>query len=114
MDHAGATGRALGTSWGRLTNALLGGWEFSGVLTLQSGVPALVQQDGGSLLEGTQRPNIVGDPDPGLSLREKIDRGQWFNEAAFSRPDQDVLGSAPRTLNYRSPHLRNRQYAIPS
>jgi hypothetical protein len=106
------TGRAVGADWGGLANALLGGWEISGVLTLQSGVPTLVTQDGGSLLEGTQRPNLVGDPDPGLSLQEKIDRGQWFNVDAFSRPDQDVYGSAPRTLGYRSPHLRNLDFAI--
>ncbi len=106
------TGRALGADWGRLTNALLGGWEVSGIITLQSGVPLQVTQSGGTLHDATQRPHLVGDPDPGLSVMERFNRGQWFNPDAFQKPDPDTIGTAPRLLNYRTPPLSNLDLAL--
>ncbi len=105
------TGRALGTDWGGLANALLGGWEISGVWTYQTGVPMQVVQNAGTLWDATQRPHLIGDPDPGGDLKQKVETG-WFNEAAFERPAADTIGSAPRTINYRSPHLHNLDAAI--
>mgnify|MGYP005842162279 CR=1 FL=1 len=106
------TGRALGADWGKLTNALLGGWELSGVWSYQTGAPLNVTQNAGQLWDASQRPNLVGDPDPGLGLKEKFNRGQWFNAAAFSRPAGDTIGTSPRLINYRSPHLHNLDLAI--
>jgi len=106
------TGKALGTDWGKLTNALLGGWEISGILSLQTGVPISVTQSGGVLWDATQRPNLVGNPDPGGSVREKFDSGQWFNVSAFEKPEPDTIGTAPRTLNYRTPPLSNLDFAL--
>ncbi len=105
-------GRAVGTDWGRLTNALLGGWEISGIVTLQTGVPINVTQSGGVLWDATQRPNLIGNPDPGGSVREKFDSGQWFNVSAFEKPEPDTIGTAPRTLNYRTPPLSNLDFAL--
>ncbi len=106
------TGRAVGTDWGRVTNALLGGWEVSGIASLQTGVPIQVNQNGGVLWDATQRPHLVGDPDPGGSVTERFDSGQWFNESAFEQPEPDTIGSAPRNLNYRTPPLANVDLAI--
>ncbi len=105
-------GRRLGAQWGRITNALLGGWELSGIWTYQTGAPLNVTQSGGVLWDAVQRPNLIGNPDPGMGLKEKFNRGQWFNPDGFSQPPIDVLGTAPRNLNYRSPHLHNLDAAI--
>jgi hypothetical protein len=106
-------GKALGTDWGRVTNMFLGGWEVSGIWTYQSGSPLNVVQDGGTLWNTSQqRPHLIGDPDPGLSTMEKFDRNQWFNVAAFARPDPDTYGTAPRLLSYRNPHLHNLDAAL--
>jgi hypothetical protein len=99
------TGKLLGNSWGRLSNALLGGWQVSGYMTFQSGVPIAVTQSGGTLWDATQRPNLIGDPNPGGSVVDRLTK--YFNEAAFSQPPSDVLGTAPRYLNYRAPGIRN-------
>jgi hypothetical protein len=103
-------GKALGGGWGRLANALAGGWQISGFLTFQSGVPLNISQSGGTLWAGTQRPDLVGDPDPGGSVINRLDR--YFNPAAFQRPVPDTLGSASRTLNYRAPGIRNAEMAL--
>jgi hypothetical protein len=103
-------GRALGTGWGRLANALLGGWQASGFMTFQSGVPLQVTQSGGTLWNASQRPNLIGDPNPGGSVLDRING--YFNPAAFSQPAVDTLGSAPRMLNYRAPGIRNADVSM--
>ena len=103
-------GKALGNSWGRLANALAGGWQVSGFMTFQSGVPLSVSQSGGTLWAGSQRPDLVGNPNPGGSVAQRLDA--YFNPAAFQRPAPDTLGTAARTLNYRAPGIRNAEMAL--
>ena len=103
-------GQAIGTDWGRFTNMLLGGWEVSSFLTFQTGVPIYVTQSGGALLEGTQRPNLIGDPSMPGAVEDRM--YNYFNVAAFSQPATDVLGTAPRNLNYRAPGIRNADVAV--
>jgi hypothetical protein len=104
------TGKALGTGWGRFANALLGGWQVGGFLTFQSGVPLQVTQSGGTLWNSTQRPNLIGDPNPGGSVLDRINA--YYNPAAFSQPAVDTFGSAPRMLNYRAPGIRNADLSM--
>jgi len=111
-------GKRIGTGWSHGLNMLAGGWEVSGILTLSSGFPLNSGSQfresplqGGVLWEGTQRPNLIGDPRRSGSVKERL--GRYFNEAAFSRPAPDTYGSAPRTLpNYRSPGIRNSDLAL--
>lgn len=103
-------GRKLGTNWNRWLDAFLGGWELSGFALLQSGVPLHVTQSGGNIWNGTQRPNLIGDPSTSGPISERINR--WFNEAAFEKPPVDVRGTAPRTLHYRGPHIRTLNAAL--
>lgn len=74
--------------------ALLHGWQFSGVATLQSGQPVYVNQDGDTLNTDSEdiRPNLTGDPTLSSSERS-IER--WFNTAAFTRATQ-TYGTSPR------------------
>ena len=95
---------------GQALERAAGGWQVSGFMTFQSGVPLDISQSGGTLWAGTQRPDLVGDPNPGGSVVQRLDA--YFNPAAFLRPVPDTLGTAPRTLNYRAPGIRNAEMAL--
>lgn len=104
------SGRKLGTGWNRWLDALFGGWQLSGMALLQSGMPLQVTQSGGNIWNGTQRPNLLGDPSTSGSVVSRLNR--WFNEKAFSQPPIDVPGTAPRTLNYRGPAIKTLDAAL--
>jgi hypothetical protein len=111
-------GKAIGNSWNKPLNMLLGGWEVNALTTFSSGFPL----NSGSqfreaplqnpvLWEGTQRPNLNGDPSVQGSVESKLDH--YVNAAAFSRPAPDTFGTMPRTIStYRSPALKNLDAAI--
>jgi hypothetical protein len=91
--------------------ALVRDWMVTGVVTLQSGIPlAVTQQTNFNAFAGfgTQRPNLVGDPElPGSERSET----QWFNTAAFAVAPQFTLGSASRNP-VRGPGYRNVELAF--
>jgi hypothetical protein len=60
--------------------------------------------------EGIQRPNLIGDPSRPGPVRGKLDN--YYNAAAFSRPAADTYGSAPRTLGYRVPGMKNADLTL--
>ena len=95
--------RRFGSGLSRLADAVLGGWELSAFFTLQSGFPLQVNQSGGTLWNGTQRPNLVGDPATPGDIHDQLNN--YFNQAAFSRPAPDTFGTAPRTLDMRGPRV---------
>jgi hypothetical protein len=96
-------GRKFGGGSNRLVDAFIGGWEVSGFFTGQSGNPLQISQDAGQLWNGTQRPNLIGDPAASGSVVERLNG--YFNTASFSRPAIDTFGTAPRYLNYRGPGI---------
>jgi len=73
------------------------------VFSRQSGMPLSVTQSGGLIWDGTQRPNLVGDPSTSGSIQSRLDN--YFNATAFSQPAPDVPGTTPRTLSYRGPAI---------
>ena len=83
-------GHTVGGNWNTLTNALIGGWEFSGIYLYSSGVPLSITAPGATLGNGWgTRANVVGDPsvsNPSASL--------WFNPAAFAAPAPYTFGDS--------------------
>lgn len=96
-------GRKFGTNMNRAMDWLVGGWDVSGMATLSAGMPQQVTQSGGNIWDGTQRPNLVGDPSTSGRVQDRLNN--WFNPSAFSQPPIDTVGSAPRTLKYRGPKM---------
>ena len=96
-------GKTWGSNWNKVTDLIAGGWEISGMASLQSGMPLQVTQSGGSIWDGTQRPDLIGDPSTSGSVQDRLNN--WFNPAAFSKPALDVPGSAPRNLSFRGPKI---------
>lgn len=94
----------------RLLDAFIGGWEISAFWLLQGGNPLQISQSGGVLWNGTQRPNLIGDPSTSGRMQDRLNN--YFNPNAFSRPDPDTFGTAPRYLNYRGPGIRTIDAAL--
>jgi len=103
-------GRLLGKGWNRALNFAAGGWMASGVTIFQDGYPVVIGLASSNLLAGTQRPNLIGDPSMPGSVRDRLNG--YFNLNAFSRPVADTYGSAPRTLNYRTPGIANADLTL--
>jgi len=111
-------GKAIGNSWSKPLDILLGGWEVNALMTFSSGFPLNsgsqyreTPLQNGVLWEGTQRPNLNGDPSVEGSVESKLDH--YVNATAFSRPAPDTFGTMPRTIStYRSPGLKNLDAAI--
>jgi hypothetical protein len=96
--------RKWGSGWNRVTDVVLGGWDVSGIFSRQSGMPLSVTQSGGNIWNGTQRPDLVGDPSTSGPITSRLDN--YFNVNAFSKPEIDVPGTAPRNLSYRGPAIQ--------
>ena len=77
-----------------LSQAVFGGWQVNGIVTVLSGRPFTPQYAAADV--GQQRPDRVGDP------RANIPAGLAFNPAAFARPqaadDGDFYGNAGRNI----------------
>jgi hypothetical protein len=77
---------------------IVGGWQLSGTVVLQTGQPFSVYGDQANYsLAGTQFPNRV----PGVPLyvsNKGIDG--WFNPAAFSKPADGTWGNVRRNYLY--------------
>jgi hypothetical protein len=78
-------GHRWGSNWSRPLDLALGGWQFNGIYTLQSGLPFNLQVGGG--VQGNERPDRVGNPgvDPGNIIT-------YINAAAFAAPPATLYG----------------------
>jgi hypothetical protein len=105
-------GKQFGHSWNRPLNAVLGGWQWSGILTAKSGLPLSINpatnNTGG--FGFNQRPNLV----PGVSpVPQDQSVTNWINPAAFVQPPAFTFGDAPRFLsNLRAPRYFNWDMGI--
>lgn len=73
----------------------LGGWQISGVTSMQTGNPLNlgINPDQAGIGQGGQRPNVVGDWQQGGGQRL-----QWFNTAAFALPAAGTFGNLGRNV----------------
>lgn len=103
-------GRPTGASWSRVTNAILGGWSFAPILTIDTGMPLNVTVSGSPSNTGAttsvDRPNVVGNwqlANPTVA--------EWFNTAAFVANAPYTYGNAGRNI-IRGPGLVNLDAAL--
>ena len=114
-------GKRFGSHMGRMEDAVLGGWQVTGVTTFKDGFPlGVTASDNTHSFGGNQRPNLIGNPHVS---HPAID--QWFNStnggpcstavsgAAFCQPDPFTFGNVPRFMpNLCAPGLNNWDLAI--
>ncbi len=87
----------------RALGYIVGGWEISGILTLQSGRPftALVSKDNANVLASVDRPNVKGDGNAGPKTVQ-----QWININAFELAPAGTFGNEGRN-NLIAPSFKN-------
>ena len=95
--------KMIGQGWNRAVNAVLGGWQLSGILTAKSGLPLSINpatnNTGG--FGFNQRPDLVQGVNP---VPENQSITHWIDPAAFAQPAQFTFGDSPRFLsNLRAP-----------
>ena len=106
-------GKSMGSNFSQPLNAILGGWQVSGIGTFKDGFPLAIRNatNNTGSLGGGQRPNIIGDAS---ISNPTVDR--WFNSdpgVAFAQPAPFTFGDGPRTnSNLRSPGSNNWDLSI--
>ena len=99
--------RSIGGEWGGFTNALLGGWSVSPIVTVTSGAPLNLTVNGNpSNSSGTDRPNVVEE----WRLDEPT-ADRWFNTDAFVANAPFTYGNAAKNL-IRGPGYFNLDISI--
>jgi len=87
-------GKAFGSEWGTVENDILGGWQWTGILTAESGLPLSIQPASNNVGFGfNQRPDVVPGVNP-IPANQSIN--DWVNSAAFAQPAAFTFGDAPR------------------
>src|SRR5262249_27741621 len=76
----------------KIEQAILGGWQLSGILSLQTGNPltATLSTDRANIGTTNQRPDQIADP----NLHGAGSPGRWFNTSAFALPAAGTFGNA--------------------
>ena len=104
-------GRAMGQQMSKGLDAVIGGWNVAMFNTFQSGFPLSFGLNQNTLFlagAGGQRPNVVGDPNAGISGRVQDRLLRYFNTAAFAQPANFTFGNAPARASWlRSPGMNN-------
>jgi hypothetical protein len=94
---------AFGRNMNRVVDAVLGGWEVSGIASFKEGFPLAVSGNNILSYGGDPRPNVIGSvhvPHPSVH--------EWFNTAAFAYAPYGTFGTASRYLSYmRAPGYQN-------
>ena len=91
-------------------DAVLGGWQVSGITTVKKGFPLQILTSNSTMsgFNAGVHPNIVGDPhlsNPTIN--------EWFNVNAFAQPAAYTFGDAPRYMpNLRAPGIKNWDLGI--
>lgn len=75
----------------------LGGWQFNGIITLQTGTPYTVTANNDGLVDGNNPvyANCIGDPYTGATTNHNLytTTGFMINPAAFSQPGPGQFGT---------------------
>ena len=114
LDLPFGKGRAIGGNLSGAANAIVGGWGFNGVTTIQRGFPIGVgtSRNLSNSFGGSQFPNnsgtsaeLSGDPQTRLD--------EYFRTDVFSQPEAFTFGNTARVLpDVRGPGIAQWDFAI--
>jgi hypothetical protein len=108
-------GKAVGSGMSRIADAVVGGWELSGIATFRGGIPLSVFGNQWNSYGGDPRPNYVSGVNPKPS-HQKISSSvanSWANVAAFTYAPYGSFGNTPRYMSQlRGPHYTNWDSAL--
>jgi hypothetical protein len=97
-------GRWIGSDMNRFLGGVIGGWQISTIITLQSGQPLPIGMSQPRLMDGNQRPDVVcpvllsgiGYHQAAANALNGVGNPSVFNSACFADPGDQVPGNAPR------------------
>lgn len=91
-------GKQFGAGMNSVANAVVGGWQISGIAMFKAGFPlGMTDLNNMNALNGGQRPNCIGDPSVSSHPTDPATGGiVWFNTAAYSQPAAYTRGSCSR------------------
>lgn len=102
-------GKAVGKNLDRAADAVVGGWQVSGISTFKSGLPLGVHGSNINSYGGSPRPNQIADPT--ANAHKSIN--EWFNTGAFAFAPYGTFGNTPRNYSYlRGPGFQNWDFAL--
>jgi hypothetical protein len=106
-------GRRFGTSVPVLLDAVLGGWQINGIVTVQSGTPlTITASNTAGLFNPVTRANWNGQ-DPRLDGPREDRLQRWFDTSAFSQPAAFTFGNAGATFPMlRTDNVRNLDLSL--
>src|SRR5580704_10565171 len=78
----------------KLAKTMLGGWEISGIVSLQSGAPLNIGLNGNSI--SSIIPNTANRPDQTGSGSNPHTVSEWFDTSIYSTPAAGTWGNTPR------------------
>lgn len=105
-------GKMFGSSWNRVADSILGGWQVNGILTLSAGQPLrfTTSQNTSFSFGGGQTPNTTGKS-ADLGGNRTLDR--WFDTDQFKQPASFTFGSMARsTAQLRNAGARNLDFSV--
>ena len=106
-------GRAMGADWNPVTDAVLGGWQLNGIVTLSTGFPLRpTAANTARAGNGYLRPNNNGQSAKlSGAVVERLDR--YFDTSVFSQPEPFTFGNAGRLIpDVRRPALTNWDFSV--
>ncbi|MGE0128103.1 MAG: TonB-dependent receptor [Blastocatellales bacterium] len=99
-------GRRFGSGASGVLDAIIGGWQFNGITTFQSGTPLSISANNtAGLFNPLTRPNTNGK-DPQLSgpVHERLNK--YFDTSVYSQPAPFTFGNAGATVNIRNDGIK--------
>ncbi|HEX5483080.1 MAG TPA: carboxypeptidase regulatory-like domain-containing protein [Terriglobia bacterium] len=98
------TGRRFGNHMNPVVNAVVGGWQASGIISLHSGYPITITANDAS---GTKSRGAKANCIAGITYGHDVGIGTtWFNTSSFSQPATGTFGSCANGT-VRGPGLRD-------
>ena len=106
-------GRRFGSSAPAVLDAILGGWQINGIVTLQSGTPLTISASNtAGLFNPVTRANWNGE-DPRLDAARDERLQRWFDTSVFSQPAPFTFGNAGATFPLlRTDPVRNLDLSL--
>jgi len=108
-------GKVVGSGMSRIADAVVGGWELSGIATFKDGIPLSVFGNQWNSYGGDPRPNYVPgvNPKPAHQTISNSVANSWANVAAFAYAPYGSFGNTPRYMSeLRGPHFTNFDSAL--
>jgi hypothetical protein len=100
-------GRKFGAGAPGILDALIGGWQFNGITTFQSGTPLTITANNtAGIFNPLTRPNTNGkDPNLDGKVDERLNR--YFDTSVYSQPAAFTFGNVGPTVNIRNDGVKN-------